>query len=104
MTNELTMACGEQFVPGMTVVVPEMNSLNYRLVLTDPNAPVNRFVHDGHVYTTPGNTPALRDTDVSFLYSSPAAFYNARAARLRLEVAQRQEELEHVEALAVLGS
>lgn len=103
MTTETTMADGETFVPGMTVVVPELNSLNYRLVQT-PVAPINRFVHDGHIYTTPGNCPELRDTDVSFLYSSPASFYSAKAARLRLEIAQRQEELEHVEALAVLGS
>jgi hypothetical protein len=99
MNEAILLADGVPFQLGMTVFLPIGDTLEYRRIDTDPAIhTIESFVHDGLIYNTIGTT------DISFFYSSAAAIFHARANRLRLEIAQRQEELEHVEALAILGS
>lgn len=101
-TNCLTTpktADGVDFVLGMTVYLPIGDTLEYLTIITDPaKNTIESFVYDGLVYNTIGMT------DLSFLYSTPAAFYNARATRLRREIAALEKEADQCEALANLGS
>jgi len=98
------LADGVEFTLGMTVYLP-IDDLEYRTIETDPaKHTIESFVYEGLVYHTIGMTGSGCTTDIGFLYSSPAAIYAARAARLRLEIADKQEELTRVENLAACGS
>lgn len=98
-------ADGVDFVSGMTVYLPIGDTLEYRTIITDPaKHTIESFVYDGLIYNTIVMTSSGCTTDISFLYSTPAAFFNARAARLRLEIAGLEKEAEQCEAMANLGS
>jgi len=106
MTSEpIVLADGVPFQLGMTIYLPIGQTLEYRTILTDPAIhKIESFVHHGHVYNTIGMIASIATTDLGFFFSSPRAIYDAKAATLRREIAERQEELIQVEALALCGS
>ena len=99
MTNKLKTADGVEFQLGMTVVLPTGEGMEYRTIQTDPAIHrIESFVFDGLEYAVVGGV------DVGFFYSTPAAFLNDHAAKLRREIAAKQAELAQAETRAIMGS